>query len=55
VPDNLAEDMEVVVEGTLREPDCLDGDKVLTRCAGKYEASRNDSQTAAAGNEATRR
>ena len=45
LPDNLAEDMEVVVEGTLEpasDPDGapqLRGDKVLTRCASKYKAS----------------
>jgi cytochrome c-type biogenesis protein CcmE len=36
LPDNLAEDMDVVVEGRLEEPDLLRGDKVLTRCASKY-------------------
>jgi cytochrome c-type biogenesis protein CcmE len=45
LPDNLAEDMEVVVEGTLQptvEPGSalqLRGDKVLTRCASKYQAA----------------
>jgi len=45
LPDNLAEDMEVVVEGTLEptgEPASamqLRGDKVLTRCASKYQAA----------------
>jgi cytochrome c-type biogenesis protein CcmE len=44
LPDNLAEDMDVVVEGTL-EPNAksggdmqLRGEKVLTRCASKYQA-----------------
>jgi cytochrome c-type biogenesis protein CcmE len=39
LPDNLAEDMDVVVEGTLREPECLHGEKVITRCASKYQAA----------------
>ena len=37
LPDNLAEDMEVVVEGRLDETGRLQGDQVLTRCASKYE------------------
>ena len=37
LPDNLAEDMEVVVEGRLEHADLLRGQKVLTRCASKYE------------------
>jgi cytochrome c-type biogenesis protein CcmE len=38
LPDNLAEEMEVVVEGTMRADGQLHGEKVLTRCASKYEA-----------------
>ncbi len=38
VPDNLVEDMDVVVEGRLEHRDLLRGDKVLTRCASKYRA-----------------
>lgn len=40
LPDNLAEDMEVVVEGALAEDGAaqIRGDKVLTRCASKYQA-----------------
>jgi cytochrome c-type biogenesis protein CcmE len=38
LPDNLAEDMDVVVEGTLQRSDFLRGRKVLTRCASKYES-----------------
>jgi len=38
VPDNLAEDMDVVVEGRLAGSNQLRGDKVLTRCASKYES-----------------
>lgn len=36
LPDNLAEDMDVVVEGSLAGSE-LHGDKVITRCASKYE------------------
>jgi cytochrome c-type biogenesis protein CcmE len=35
MPDNLAEEIEVVVEGRL-EDGRLDGHKVITRCASKY-------------------
>ena len=37
LPENLTEDMEVVVEGRLEAGGLLRGDKVLTRCASKYE------------------
>jgi cytochrome c-type biogenesis protein CcmE len=36
LPDNLAEGMDVVVEGRLQSTDCLHGDKIVTRCASKY-------------------
>ena len=36
LPDNLAENVDVVVEGQLDESGLLRGDKVLTRCASKY-------------------
>jgi len=36
LPDNLAEDLEVVVEGQLDAAGLLCGEKVLTRCASKY-------------------
>lgn len=36
LPDNLAEDMDVVVEGRLDEAGLLRGDQVLTKCASKY-------------------
>ncbi len=36
LPDNLAEDIDVVVEGTF-ESDGIHSDKVITRCASKYE------------------
>ena len=38
LPDNLAEGMDVVVEGAMLSDGQLQGDKVLTRCASKYEA-----------------
>lgn len=46
MPDNLAEDIDVVVEGVLQDDGIL-GHKVITRCASKYEpkealAARND-------------
>lgn len=37
LPDNFAEGIDVVVEGTLHEEATLRGDKVITRCASKYE------------------
>ena len=40
LPDNLAEDMDVVVEGTLQPGGLLQGEKVLTRCASKYQADK---------------
>ena len=39
LPDNLGEEIEVVVEGRLDRSGRLQGDKVLTRCASKYEAT----------------
>ena len=38
LPDNLAEGMDVVVEGRLEDPRFLKGHKVITRCAGKYRS-----------------
>ena len=38
LPDNLAEDMQVVVEGELQSAGWLKGEQVLTRCASKYQA-----------------
>lgn len=37
LPDNLQEGMEVVVEGYLQRDGSLCGDKVLTKCASKYD------------------
>jgi cytochrome c-type biogenesis protein CcmE len=49
LPDNLKEEMEVVVEGRIsptslapNETLLLEGDKVLTRCASKYEARESN-------------
>ncbi len=36
LPDNLAENIDVVVEGTLQN-DIVSGQKVITRCASKYK------------------
>jgi cytochrome c-type biogenesis protein CcmE len=38
LPDNLAESVHVVVEGTLQSDNSLRGERVLTRCASKYAA-----------------
>lgn len=39
LPDNLAEQIEVVVEGKMEASGLLRGDKVMTRCASKYQSS----------------
>jgi cytochrome c-type biogenesis protein CcmE len=38
LPDNLAEGIQVVVEGELRRPGWLEGERVMTRCASKYQS-----------------
>jgi cytochrome c-type biogenesis protein CcmE len=38
LPDNLAEGIDVVVEGRLEDPRFLKGHKVITRCASKYRS-----------------
>ena len=48
LPDNLAEDMDVVVEGSLEGTDLLRGEKVLTRCASKYQSQEPPSAVASA-------
>jgi len=40
LPDNLAEGADVVAEGRLEPSGLLRADKLLTRCAGKYESER---------------
>jgi cytochrome c-type biogenesis protein CcmE len=37
MPDNLVENIDVVVEGTL-QADGIHGHKIMTRCASKYES-----------------
>jgi len=37
LPDNLTEDIDVLVEGRLDRQGVLQGTKLLTRCASKYE------------------
>ncbi len=37
-PDNLAEGIEVVVEGRMQSNRIVQGNKVLTRCASKYSS-----------------
>jgi cytochrome c-type biogenesis protein CcmE len=64
IPDNLAENMAVVVEGRLDDHGVLQGHKLLTRCASKYEtraaaggtgsASGTRAQTAARAPETVR-
>ena len=39
LPDNLADGVEVVVEGRLERTGTLRGDKILTRCASKYKTA----------------
>lgn len=41
LPDNLAEGADVVVEGCLEDPGLFRGEKVLTRCASKYESQQS--------------
>jgi cytochrome c-type biogenesis protein CcmE len=43
LPDNLAEGIEVVVEGKLQPDGGLQGERVITRCASKY-APKNSSE-----------
>ena len=47
LPDNLRDDMDVVVEGTLRDDLSLSADKVITRCASKYQADGKSSDSIA--------
>ena len=44
LPDNLAENIDVVVEGQLEAGGRLRGDKLLTRCASKYESREADAK-----------
>lgn len=38
MPDNLADGMEIVVEGSLQSDGKIHADRVITRCASKYAA-----------------
>ncbi len=48
LPDNLAENIDVVVEGRLEAAGRLQGEKVLTRCASKYESAKPTGDSTAA-------
>ncbi|MDC0935997.1 cytochrome c maturation protein CcmE [Pirellulales bacterium] len=39
IPDNLAEGIDVVVEGRVQSAGIVQGNRVLTRCASKYSSS----------------
>lgn len=54
VPDNMAEGIEVVVEGRLDENGTIRADKLLTKCASKYasEKASNSSKESARESEA---
>ena len=45
LPDNLAEDMDVVVEGRLESADSMVGERVITRCASKYQSDEPTART----------
>lgn len=53
LPDNFREGGHVVVEGELEASGVFQGDRVLTRCASKYEAE--DNSTSAEGTAQTNR
>jgi cytochrome c-type biogenesis protein CcmE len=43
IPDNLAENMDVVVEGRFENEKQFHADKILTRCASKYQSKNSSS------------
>ena len=45
IPDNLAENMDVVVEGRFENETQLHADKILTRCASKYQSKNPSTAT----------
>ena len=45
LPDNLNESMEVVVEGRCEAGGKIQAEKVLTRCASKYESQSEAAKT----------
>jgi cytochrome c-type biogenesis protein CcmE len=49
IPDNLEEGMEVVVEGRCEPGEGIRGDKLLTRCASKYEANDDAKPASSSG------
>jgi cytochrome c-type biogenesis protein CcmE len=42
LPDNLKEGIDVVVEGRLESATSLHGDRVLTKCASKYQTASGE-------------
>lgn len=48
LPDNLAEGIQVVVEGRLLDARRFRGDRVLTQCASKYQSRSGTTATATA-------
>ena len=54
LPDRLAEGIDVVVEGRLDASGCLRGEKIVTRCASKYESRATSQRTARAGEDGRR-
>jgi cytochrome c-type biogenesis protein CcmE len=45
IPDNLAENMDVVVEGRFEDETQFHATKILTRCASKYQSKISSSAT----------
>jgi cytochrome c-type biogenesis protein CcmE len=54
LPDNLQEETEVVVEGYLQADGTLHGDKVLTKCASKYDDGGQPKSRAGAATDGNR-
>ena len=46
IPDNLKEQIEVVVEGRLMDSATLGGERVLTKCASKYQSPDSSAESA---------
>ncbi len=44
LPDNLAERTQIVVEGRLERSGLLRGERILSRCAGKYEPQQHSAR-----------
>jgi cytochrome c-type biogenesis protein CcmE len=49
IPDNLTEEIEVVVEGSLGPDGCFQAGRVITRCASKYAPKQSPPAEAGAG------